>query len=342
MPKKVSVIVLNWNGKKFLKNCLDSLQKVTYSSFEIIIVDNHSTDGSLEFVKKNYPKFTLIENKKNYGFAEGNNIGFRVSRGEYILFLNNDTVVTPNFLQPIISDFEDNPKIGCLQPQIRVLKDKDLLDEVGSFMTFTGFLYHYGFRKKYNQEKYRKMREIFSAKGACIIFPRKILKKIGLFDKDFFIFFEETDLCFRVWLSGHKVVYEPKSVIYHVVGGDTSSSDKYRYERRIYLTFKNMNCSYLKNFGVTNWLTIFPIFIAVQICVLIYSLIRLRLRVVKAIINAYLWNIINMKITLKKRKFIQERIRKISDKDINEHIKISPRLSYYYFSLFKTTQEYND
>ncbi len=342
MPKKVSVIVLNWNGKNFLKNCLDSLQKVTYSPLEIIVVDNHSTDGSAEFVKKNYPKFVLIENKKNYGFAEGNNIGFYASKGDCVLFLNNDTVVTPSFLEPLMADFREDSKIGCLQPQIRVLKDKDLLDEVGSFMTFTGFLYHYGFRKKYNQEKYREMREIFSAKGACIIFPRKILKKIGLFDKDFFIFFEETDLCFRVWLSGHKVVYEPKSVIYHVVGGDTSSSDKYRYERRINLTFKNMNCSYLKNFGTRNLIMVYPIFLSVQMCIFLLFLIQLRFNLLRAIIKAYWWNIINFKTTLKKRAHVQKSIRKVPDSEINKFIKLTPRLSYYYFSLFKTTQEYND
>lgn len=341
MPK-VSIIVLNWNGKKFLKNCLDSLRKVTYPSLEIIIVDNNSTDGSQEFVKKNYPKFILIENKKNYGFAKGNNIGFHASRGKYILFLNNDTVVNPNFLESLVGNCENDKTIGCIQPQIRLMEDKSRLDQVGSYISFVGFMYHYGYRKKYSEKTYGEQRSIFSAKGACIMFPHKVLDKIGLFDEDFFIFFEETDLCFRVWLSGRKVIYEPKSLIYHVVGGDTTASDKYKYERRIYLIFRNTNCSYLKNFGTRNLITVYPIFLSVQICIFLLFLIQLRFNLLRAIIKAYWWNIINFKNTLTKRNHIQTHIRKVSDKYLDKFIKLTPRPSYYYYSLFKTTQEYND
>jgi len=341
MPE-VSVIVLNWNGKNFLKNCLDSLRKLTYSNFEIIIVDNYSTDGSQEFVKKNYPEFTLLENKKNYGFAKGNNIGFHASSGKYVLFLNNDTVITPNFLQPLVDDFVNDPKIGCVQPQIRLTEDKSLLDQMGSYISFVGFLYHYGYKKKYSEKAYGRKRDIFSAKGACIMFPRKLLEKIGLFDEDFFIFFEETDLCFRVWLSGHKVVYEPRSLIYHTVGGDTKASDKFKYERRIYLIFRNTNCSYLKNFGTRNMITVYPIFLSVQICIFLLFLLQLRFNLLRAIIKAYWWNIVNFKNTLNKRRHIQYGIRKVSDKNLDKFIKLTPRPSYYYYSLFKTTQEYND
>ena len=341
MPK-VSIIVLNWNGKQFLKNCLDSLRKLTYKSVEIIIVDNNSTDGSQEFIKKYYPKFILVENKKNYGFARGNNIGFHKSKGKYVLFLNNDTVVSPSFLESLVDDLEKDSKIGCIQPQIRLTSEKDRLDQMGSYISFVGFLYHYGYRKKYSEKTYGKRREIFSAKGACIMFSSKLLKKIGLFDEDFFIFFEETDLCFRVWLSGYRVVYEPKSTIYHVVGGDTTASDKYKYERRIYLIFRNTNCSYLKNFGTQNLLTVYPIFLGVQFCIFMLFLIKLRFDLLRAIIRAYWWNIVNLRNTLKKRKHVQHDIRKVSDRYLDQFIKLTPRPSYYYYSLFKTTQEYND
>lgn len=338
----VSIVVLNWNGKVFLKDCLDSLKRVTYPKIEVIIVDNNSTDGSQAFIKKHYSEFTLVENKKNYGFAKGNNIGWKISKGEYILFLNNDTTVTPDFLQPLLNDFKKNPKIGCLQPQIRIMKDKKLIDSAGSFMMFTGFLYHYGFRKKCLLEKYNRQREIFSAKGACIVFPRKVLQRVGVFDEDFFIFFEETDLCFRVWLAGYTVVYEPESVIYHFVGGDTTASDSYKYERRMYLVFKNMTCSYLKNFGTENFLKIFPLFIVVQIFVFFYSLMKLRVGVMQAMMSAYWWNIVHIKDTLKKRRHIQHTIRKISDKDIATAITLNPRPSYYYYALSKNTQQYDD
>lgn len=337
----VSIIVLNWNGKRFLRNCLDSLRKLTYKSIEVIVVDNNSTDGSQDFIKKKYPEFILIENKKNSGFAGGNNIGFNVSKGKYVVFLNNDTVTTPDFLEPLIRDCEEDSRFGCLQPQMRLLYDKNRLDEAGSFMTFTGFLYHYGYHKNYNSEKYNIKKEIFSAKGACIFLPRKVLKKVGLFDEDYFIFFEESDLCFRLWLAGYKVAYEPKSLIYHAEGGDTTASDKFKYERRIYLIFRNTTCTYLKNFGILNFLTIFPLFISVQASVLIYFLLKLRLNLVKAIISAYLWNIVNIKKTLIKRKLIQKS-RKISDTELNKIVMLNPRLDYYYYSLFKTTRDYKD
>lgn len=340
MPK-VSIIVLNWNGVNFLKNCLKSLNKLTYKSLEIIIVDNGSTDGSQKFIKENYPKFILIENKKNYGFAEGNNIGFRASKGKYILFLNNDTVVTPNFLEPLVDDCENDSKIGCIQPQIRLLNEKNLLDEAGGYMSFTGFMYHYGYRKNYNLSKYNLKRDIFSAKGACIMLPKKALDRVGVFDKDFFIFFEESDLCFRLWLAGYKVVYEPRSIMYHAVGGDTTASDKYKFERRVYLIYRNTTCSYLKNFGTLNFITIFPIFLVVQVSVFIFFLLKLRFELLRAIIKAYWWNIVNFSRTLEKRKIIQ-RDRKISDFELDKIIRKDPRLDYYYYSLFKTTQEYND
>lgn len=339
---KVSIVVVNWNGKKFLKNCLDSLQKITYNATEIIVVDNNSTDGSGAFVKKYYPKVKIIENKKNYGYAGGANIGYKHASGSHVLFLNNDTVVTPGFIESLLADFRKDPTIGCVQSQMRLLNDKSILEVVGDFISFTGFLYHYGYRKKANLEKYNRQKIIFSPKGASMIFPRSLLQKIGLFDEDFFIFFEETDLCFRVWLAGYKVLYEPRSVIYHVSGGDTILSNKYNYEKRIYLIFKNMNCSYIKNFGTRNLLTIFPVSAITQTFMLIYFFVTFRFYLVRAIFKAYWWNILNFNKTLAKRRFIQSKIRKVSDKDINTYIKMSPSWSYYYYSLFRTIQEYND
>ena len=341
MPK-VSIIVLNWNGKKFLKNCLDSLQKVTYSPLEIIVVDNNSTDGSQEFVKTNYQKVILIENKENYGFAKGNNIGFKASTGDYILILNNDTVVTSNFLSPLIKDFEDNPEIACLQPQIRLSKDKELLDGVGAFLTFTGFLYHFGYLKDRMEPKYNKKMRIFSAKGACMLLRKKAIEKVGLFDEDFFIFFEETDLCFRLWLAGYSVMYDPNSVIYHIGGGDTASSDSYRYERRMHLSLRNMLCSYIKNFGARNMLIILPIFIFLELSLALYFLITLRMNLMIVIFKAFLWNIKSMRKTLKKRRLVQHKIRKIPDSVLNNQIICNPSFSYYLYLFAGKLGSYKD
>jgi len=339
----VSIVVLNWNGKHFLKNCLNSLQKLTYKKVEIIVVDNNSSDGSQTFVKENYPKVKLISNKKNYGFAEGNNIGYKVSKGEYVMFLNNDTQVSSNFLEPLITDFTQDQNIGCIQPKMRIMKEKNLIDVVGSFMTFTGFLYHYGYRKNQALQQYNRKMKIFSAKGACIILPRKVLEKVGVFDSDFFIFFEETDLCYRVWLAGYSVMYEPKSIIFHVTGGDTIASDKYKYERRIYLICKNTTYSYLKNFGTYNFITIFPIFMLVQIGLFLKFALTGKFYLSWSILKAYWWNINHVNSTIEKRKLIQKTIRKVSDIELKKHIYFNPRISYYILSFFQsTTQKYKE
>lgn len=312
--------------------CLTSLRRVRYKPLEIIIVDNGSTDGSQEFLHNNFPNVRLINNNKNYGFAEGNNIGWNAATGDYILFLNNDTVVSPNFLEPLIEDIRKDATIGCIQPQMRVLKQKSLLDTAGSYLTFTGFLYHYGYRKPYDKPMYRMKREVFSAKGACMLIPRNVLRIVGGFDDSFFIFFEETDLCHRIWLAGYTVLYEPRSSIFHVAGGDTTNT--YDRAKRIYLTFKNMNYSYLKNFGTEFLLTVYPVFICFQFGLMLYFVITGNIYLVRALIRAWIWNITNIGSMLRKRHQIQHRIRKISDGKLRKHIVYNPGIHYYYFLFF--------
>lgn len=341
MPK-VSVVVLNWNGQHFLKDCLDSLQKVIYKNLEIIVVDNASVDGSVEFIRKTFPNVKVIKNKENYGFAKANNIGFKASKGKYVLILNNDTIITPNFFDPLLKDFKEDSCIACLQPQIRLSKNKKLLDGVGAFLTQSGFLYHFGYLKDSLQSKYNVKINIFSAKGACIFLRREVIEKIGLFDEDFFIFFEETDLCFRIWLAGYSVVYEPKAIMYHVGGGDTTSSNSYQHERRLYLSIRNTFYSYLKNFGTRNLFTIFPIFIFLNVFLVIYYLITLRINLALVVSKAILWNIKNIKIILKKRRNVQYKLRKVSDSFLNNQIIKNPGLNYYYYLLIGKLILYKD
>ncbi len=338
MPK-VSVVILNWNGKEFLDGCLSTLRELRYKPLEVILVDNNSSDGSADYIAKKFPWVKLIRNTYNSGFAEGNNIGYKNSTGKYILFLNNDTKVTADFLTVLVKELESDRSIGCIQPQMRIMNSPDLQDEAGGYLTQGGFLYHYGYRKKYSRPVYKCKREVFSVKGACMLIPRRILEEVGLFDPDFFIFFEETDLCYRIWLAGYKVIYDPKSYIFHFVGGDTVS--KYSYERRIYLTFKNMTCSYLKNFGLKNFFSVYPLFLGIQSLLAIYYLITFKWYLLRAIAGAYAWNIHNLGQTMVKRRQIQHGLRRISDSDLDKHIISNPKFSYLYYS-FSNTKFYQD
>ena len=151
----VSIVIVNWDGLPHLKISLPSLQKINYPNYEIILVDNASTDGSIEYLKAQMSKLKttaqklklrLIENRKNLGFAKANNQGFKKAKGEYILFLNNDTKVTPDFLTKLVNVMEEDKKIGVVQPKI-VFMDSGTLQAGGAFLTNTGFLYHFGFGK---------------------------------------------------------------------------------------------------------------------------------------------------------------------------------------------------
>lgn len=321
---KFSIIIINWDGEKYIRHCLESLAKVSYPNFEVIVVDNGSTDSSVEIIK-DFSFVKLIQNKKNLGFAEGNNIGFQNSTGDYIYFLNNDTYVEANFLEPIVKIFE-NPKVGGCQSKIILPLEERRLDNVGAYLTSSGFLYHYGFRKK-DSPRYNKEIEIFSAKGAGMCFKREVIEKTSLFDPDFFAYFEETDFCWRVWLAGYKIVFVPESKIYHLLA---ASFKKVPAPFTIYHNYKNRICTLLKNLEARNfWLLLWHLKLCKLIAVV--YLCSGKFNLFWAIQKAFLWNLVNLGKTLKKRKKVQKEIRQVSDKELFAKIKRSPPLRYYYY-----------
>lgn len=308
----VSIIIVNWNGLKYLKNCFESVINSNYKNYEIVFVDNGSTDGSIEFVMNNYPQTIIIENKENLGFAEANNQGINASSGDYILFLNNDTIVTETFLIELVNILKDNINIGACQSKMLLMGQPNILDATGSFLTPTGFLQHEGIYEV-DTGQYNQTREIFSAKGACMIVRRSVLDKVGVFDKDFFAYFEETDLCWRIWLAGYKIIFVPDSLIYHKMGG---TSTKMNIPFIEFHSFKNRISSLLKNLSAVNLIKIMPIhiFLCCGVC-LLYVFMRKPYNSVE-IMRAILWNIMNFRRTLDKRTIVQRQIRKVSDKQL--------------------------
>lgn len=333
----VSIIILNWNGKENLIRCLKSLQKITYKPIKIIIVDNNSSDGSQQLVRKKFPRVRLIANKKNFGYSGGNNRGIRASKGKYIFILNNDTEVEKGFLEPLVKRCESDSRIGCIQPKFLYATDRKVLNAVGSFLTSTGFLYHYGYRKSAIQSQYNRPIQMYSAKGAAMLLRKSALQKIGLFDEDFFIYFEETDLCHRLWLAGYTVVYEPTSVIYHWEAMDTH---KQMQEFTItYLSFRNRISSFLINLEWINAVKILFALGTIYVCLMVYYLVKLRPSISWAIVLSIVWNIQHISLTLKKREHVQNYIRTRSDADIFSTIKRDPPLIYYYY-LFTTLKNF--
>lgn len=307
----VSVIIINWNGQKDLSGCLSSLKKVTDIKFEVILVDNGSTDQSLKESKKIFPDIHVIKNHHNLGYAPANNQGLACAKGEFILFLNNDTEVTGNFLKILIDTLKTDPKIACVQPKIYLMGRGQMLDAVGSFLTWTGFLDHFGYERS-DGPKYSKPMSIFSAKGACMLFRKSALDKIGNFDNLFFAYFEETDLCWRAWLAGYGVFYVPQAVIYHK-GGATA----HRLQEAIsyYHSYKNRIRTFIKNFETANLVRV--LFMHSLICTfLVFANILMgRISQALAIIRAYWWNITVLSDTLKERTRVQA-LRQVADKQL--------------------------
>ena len=182
---KVSIVILIYNGRKHMVNFLDSLVKISFKDKEIILYNNGSTDDSGIVVKKRFPEVRLIERAGNIGFCGGNNDALQYCRGKYILFLNNDTLVTKNFLEPLIEKLGEKKNNGIVQPKI-ILYGNRKLQAGGAFFTNTGFLYHYGFGKNPHDPKYNVPMQIFSANGSCMLVKREVIEKVGLFDEDYF------------------------------------------------------------------------------------------------------------------------------------------------------------
>jgi GT2 family glycosyltransferase len=325
----VSIIIVNWNGLKWLKDCLPTLAKQTYKSIEIILVDNASDDASVTWIKKNFPHVAIISSRTNKGFADANNIGFDSAKGEYILFLNNDTRATPTFVEELVQVFTHDGKIGGVQSKLLLMDDTSRLDSIGAFLTPTGFLYHYGFMNRDKKEFDREI-NLYTAKGAAMMFKRSVLDMVKvngkLFDPDYFAYFEETDLCHRVWLAGFKIVYGYKAIIFHKMGGTSTTMDNAYIQ---YHSFKNRICTYLKNLEVINLLTILPFhLLCCQFFACMY-LLRGKLNVSLAVQKAILWNLIHLRSTWQKRMIIQRSVRKVHDKQYFPFIYKTAPLAFY-------------
>ena len=218
----VSVIILNWNGKRYLKECLLSLKKQTYKNFEVILVDNGSTDGSVDYIKDNFGDFVkLIENKANLGFAEGNNIGIKNSSGKYILLLNNDTKADPLWVEELVKVAESDDKIGMCASKVLSFDNPKTIDNVGHLIYKDGLNRGRG-RLEYDQGQYDNIEEVFLPSGCAALYRKKMLDEVGEFDKDFFAYSDDTDIGIRGRLAGWKCIYVPGAVIYHKYSGSTS------------------------------------------------------------------------------------------------------------------------
>lgn len=302
---KVSVVVLNWNGMEHLEACLSSLGNLRYPNYEVLLVDNGSTDGSVDFVESRFPWVKVVRNEINYYYAEGNNIGIRHADGEYVAILNNDTEVNPNWLIELVKTAEGGKTI-CTS-KVMMYDRRNVINTCGNYVHFLGFSFCRGLNEE-DTGQYDEFQEIASASGCSMLVSRSLLNDVGLFDKDFTPFYlEEEDLCWRAILAGYKCAYVPRSIVYH----------KYRLKMtpiKFYSLEKNRLQLILKNYRFRTIILLLPALLFTELLLIGFALLRgYRFMIQK--INANVWVMRNLKKIFIKRKKVQS-TRKTGDKQV--------------------------
>lgn len=242
---ETAVIIANWNGKHLLKDCLSSLRKQDYRDFITIVADNGSSDGSEEFIMKNFPEVEVIRLRYNMGFTGGNNAGFREALKrpgiKYVVTLNNDTVAEKGWLKGLVRAAESDKRIGSCSSKVVYLKDKDTMDTAGIVIYPDGHA-----QSRCAMQKASgccRKEEIFGASAVAALWRREALEKVGFFDSFFFMYQEEVDMAWRLRYAGYKSVFVPDAVVYHAHSASSkpfSPLKAYYSERnRIWLVFKN-------------------------------------------------------------------------------------------------------
>lgn len=304
--KKVSAIVVNWNGKGVLSGCLRSLLDQDYEDLEILVVDNGSEDGSQVLVKNDFPSVQLIEIEENLGFGSAVNRGFQKANGEYFIFLNNDLALQSDCVRQLVALLDSDPTVGAAIPKILYYSesDKDPAVRINSFgvlINFTGI----ACPNLIDQPDRPDLPLTETACGGIFMLPRKVYESVGGFDEDLFLYHEDHDLSWRIRMMGWKLMVTPKSICSHHYNFNKGVLKFYRSEKnRLHIILKNFECK-------TLWL-IAPALMLVEIAQIAHSIFygwfRLKLKSYCEIMARFL------KISRKRRKI--QAARKVSDKEI--------------------------
>ncbi len=307
---KVSVIVLNYNGANYVKGCLESLFRNSYSNFEVLFIDNNSPDKSVNIAKqlfKGEPRLKILENKENFGFSMGNNIGFKLSKAKYVISLNNDTEVQENFIQKLVNLAESDEKIGSVGCKITQL---DSSIQYGPVYMNYGFITH-----ALKKQTYDKYTTNLANCGCATLFRKSMLDKIGGFDPYLWTDWEDHDLGYRINSAGYKCIYTPKTTVLHLGGGNYLGMSE---ERKIRIIRNRFLC-YYKNYETKNLLFRFPI-VALK-CLTAENLASLRKGKISPVYKG-VYNFFKLiqPINIERRK--TQQVRTVSDAEIFKQCRI--------------------
>ncbi|MDI9618849.1 glycosyltransferase family 2 protein [Methanothermobacter sp.] len=313
------IITPNLNGLSFLDAYFRSIMKQTYTDFRIVFIDNGSSDGSLDFIKKNFgdlinQKILLIENDENRGFAASNNQGIRVAMDDpkcrYIVCLNNDTMVLPDFLENLIKEAEGSENIGSVQAKMIWGQKKDLMDSAGLEYSKNGLGFNRGaYEPVENFDEHSRI--LGCCAGACL-YRKEALEDIEVdgeyFDEDFFAYYEDFDLALRLRNAGWDSWYTPDAIVYHYKGG----TNPFVSDFTVYHNWRNYTWTFIKNMPLKLLLKYFPLFLFTEILQVFLNLKRRKFVILKAKYDAYR----NLAKIIRKRK----KLKMVPDSDLEEYL----------------------
>lgn len=299
--KRVSVIIVNWNGKDATLDCIESLLRQDYPELEIIVSDNGSTDGSLEIFRKDYPQVRLVENGENLGFGSAVNKGIEIAKGDYFLFLNNDLVLKEDAVATLAKALNEDRSVGAVIPKILYVERPDTLNSFGVLVHFTGMCYP----KLINCKDSSDLKPLETACGGIFMFRKIVFECVGGFDSNLFLYHEDHDLSWRIRLGGWVLRVIPQAIIFHHYQFDKGIFKFYSSEKnRLFLLLKNLEWKTL--------FLIFPALILVEIAQVVHSLLngwfKLKLKSYIELVGLF-------PIIFRKRRILQKS-RKISDAEI--------------------------
>ncbi len=224
------IVIINWNGRRHLATCLGSVRRLRYPNFRVLIVDNGSKDGSVEFLRAHFPEVEVIPLGRNLGFAEGNNVGMRLALrkgARYLALLNNDTEIDPQWLSRLVQRAQSRDSIGIVGSKMMMFRDRRVLNSAGSSMNRSGFGWDEGIFKLDGPE-WNKARYCLCVTAGAMLVKRDVLEQIGLFDAGFFAYYEDNDLCLRARNAGFKIAYEPGAIVYHKLSGTSGEASQWK------------------------------------------------------------------------------------------------------------------
>jgi GT2 family glycosyltransferase len=241
MNRMVSVVIVNWNGRELLSECLEGLRRQVFRDFSVILVDNGSQDGSTAFVSEHYPEVRIVALQDNRGFAAANNAALRMIETEFVALLNNDAVPTPLWLKSLVEALEEQPQAGLAASKILLYDRPEIIDRVGDGYARAGAALMRG--RGLSADCYRAREWVFGACAAAALYRVAMLRDVGFFDEDFFLLYEDVDLSFRAQLKGHKCLFVPEAQVYH----RGSSSIVRDSSVSVYYGHRNLEWVYVQN-----------------------------------------------------------------------------------------------